>query len=548
MTDVAGRKRCAVYTRKSSEEGLEQRFNSLDAQREACCAYVQSQLHEGWDLIPELYDDGGYSGGTMDRPGLQQLLVDVREGKVDIIVVYKVDRLSRSLSDFAKMVEIMDAAKVSFVSVTQAFNTTTSMGRLTLNMLLSFAQFEREVTGERIRDKIAASKRRGLWMGGPVPLGYDVVDRKLLVNKGEAATVNRIMQRYVALGSVRELKRELDEASIVTKQTALKTGAIRGGIGFGLGGLRTLLKNRIYVGEIKHKTNHYAGEHQAIVDRKLFESVQTVMANATVERKLGTRTAEASLLSGLVQDALGRPMYASHAVKNGKRYRYYITHPRHVTSGGPKPWRVAAHPLERVVNKELAVILRSHGTISTAMPMADAEALTSVIANYSADAEQLARETTSTTRDIFMRRIASLTVDHRDLRLRLMIAEGQFIDHTIAYAKIRSGTDVRLQIIPDGSTPSQPRDEQLVALIMEAHAARQAMLSMPSRSIEQVAQQQGIGFARFKQLVRLSYLAPDIVESIFSGTQPAQVTVAKLKSAKAIPLHWAEQRKLFGIG
>jgi site-specific DNA recombinase len=423
MNEHTGRKRCAVYTRKSSEEGLEQEFNSLDAQREACCAYVQSQIHEGWDLIPELYDDGGYSGGTMERPGLKQLLEDIRIGKIDIIVVYKVDRLSRSLSDFAKMVEIMDGAKVSFVSVTQAFNTTTSMGRLTLNMLLSFAQFEREVTGERIRDKIAASKKKGLWMGGPVPLGYDVVNRKLVVNETEARTVEMIMRRYVALSSVRELKRELDDKGIVTKQTTLKTGATRGGIGFGLGGLQSLLKNRIYIGEIKHWSNHYPGEHQAIVGRDLFDRVQAVMASVTIEQKHGARAAEASLLSGLIRDALDRPMYASHAVKNGKRYRYYVTHPKHVPSGDPRPWRMAAHPLERLVAKEIAQYLASRSLISDAMPHATAEDIATAIERCADDAKRLATSATCETREIFVRRIVSLTVNDGSLKVPLSIGQ-----------------------------------------------------------------------------------------------------------------------------
>ncbi|WP_340587291.1 recombinase family protein [Erythrobacter alti] len=262
MTD---RKRCAIYTRKSTEEGLEQAFNSLDAQREACAAYVMSQAHEGWELGGELYDDGGWSGGNMDRPGLQQLLADVEAGKVDVIVVYKVDRLTRNLADFARIVDKLDKADASFVSVTQAFNTTTSMGRLTLNVLLSFAQFEREVTGERIRDKVAASKRKGMWMGGPVPLGYDLDDRKLLPHPTEAAQVRLIFERYVALRSISALAEDLAGRGIRTRLRTYRDGQTKGGIHFTKGPLALLLKNPIYLGKVRHDGELYEGEHEQIV-------------------------------------------------------------------------------------------------------------------------------------------------------------------------------------------------------------------------------------------------------------------------------------------
>lgn len=541
------RLRCAIYTRKSSEEGLEQEFNSLDAQREACAAYVQSQMHEGWDLLPDIYDDGGYSGGTMDRPGLQQLLGDVRANKVDIIVVYKVDRLSRSLSDFAKMVDIMDAAKASFVSVTQAFNTTTSMGRLTLNMLLSFAQFEREVTGERIRDKIAASKKKGMWMGGTVPLGYDVVDRKLVINPAEAATVRMIMERYVALASVRELKRELDELGIVTKRTLLTSGAVRGGVPFGLGGLRTLLKNRIYVGYIRHGQNHYAGEHEAIIDASLFDQVQSVMAENALERRQGTHAADPSLLAGLMTDPLGRPMYACHCVKRGKRYRYYVTHPKHVASGDPKPWRIAAHPIERIIANEVAACLSDPAAVAEALGDATGDELEKAVHDAALDSNLLSSALTSAARPVMERRIGAIILDHDRASITIKVAPHSTICRNVRFATLRSGSDVRLQIVPERSPAESERDEALVALIVEAHDARAAMLASPSASLASVAQRQGIGFARFKQLIRLSYLAPDIVNAIFQGTQPIDLNINVLKAAKAIPVGWDEQRVAFGL-
>ena len=326
--------RCAIYTRKSTEEGLEQAFNSLDAQREACAAYIASQRHEGWVPTPELYDDGGFSGGNMERPGLRQLMADVQTGKVDVIVVYKVDRLTRALSDFAKIVEILDARGASFVSVTQSFNTTTSMGRLTLNVLLSFAQFEREVTGERIRDKVAASKKKGMWMGGPVPLGYDVRDRKLVVNEAEAATVRHVFDRYCAIGNARELLIELGETGVRTKATIMKSGVPRGGIAFTRGSLLYLLSNRVYIGETKHRAAHYPGEHHAIVAQPLWDEVQAVRSGNRVVRGATRNIAHPSLLLGLVFDGAGRPMSPSHACKGARRYRYYVTKPDSGDQGG----------------------------------------------------------------------------------------------------------------------------------------------------------------------------------------------------------------------
>src|SRR5689334_15518560 len=298
----ASRKRCAIYTRKSSEEGLEQEFNSLAAQREACEAYIRSQQHEGWVLVRTRYDDGGFSGGNLERPAAQRLLTDIRAGRIDIVVVYKVDRLTRSLADFARLVELFDASGVSFVSVTQQFNTTSSMGRLTLNVLLSFAQFEREVTGERIRDKIAASKKKGMWMGGNPPLGYDARDRKLLVNEAEAETVRHIFRRYLELGSVRLLKEELEAQGILSKARLSALGRTWGGNRFARGALYLMLQNRIYLGEVVHKKQHYPGEHASIVDRDLWERVQARLAANSVEREGGGRATSPSLLAGLLFD------------------------------------------------------------------------------------------------------------------------------------------------------------------------------------------------------------------------------------------------------
>src|SRR5215831_4622027 len=305
--------RCAIYTRKSSEHGLEQDFNSLDAQRDAAEAYIKSQAHEGWKLIRTHYNDGGLSGGTLQRPALQSLLSDVRTHKIDVVVVYKVDRLTRSLADFAKLVELFEAHGVSFVAVTQQFNTTTSMGRLTLNVLLSFAQFERELAGERIRDKFAASRRKGMWMGGTVPLGYDVKDRKLVINSEEADRVRLIFQRYLALGCVSRLRADLEQRGVRSKQRILTSGRVLGGGSFGRGALYHLLRNRLYRGEVVHNGIPYPGEHEAIVKEELWNAVQARLAGNRTRRRQA-RIESGAPLGGLLFDDRGNRMSPTYTV------------------------------------------------------------------------------------------------------------------------------------------------------------------------------------------------------------------------------------------
>jgi DNA invertase Pin-like site-specific DNA recombinase len=325
MKAVAGRRqRCAIYTRVSTDNSLEQEFNSLDAQRQAAQAYVKSQTHEGWTLIRDRYDDGGFSGGALDRPALQKLLVDIRERRVDIVVVYKVDRLTRSLADFAKLVELFDAHGVTFVSVTQSFNTTSSMGRLTLNVLLSFAQFEREVTGERIRDKIAACKKKGLWVGGVPPLGYEVQDRKLVVNEEEAANVRLIFARCIDLGSLSALQQELRQRGIVTRKRTLSSGRAVGGRVLTSGPLAYILRNRMYLGEINHRDKSYPGQHTPIIATDLFEAAQAKLSEKIRERR-GRRRSSNALLVGKLFDDRGNLMTPSYAVKERTRYRCYVS-------------------------------------------------------------------------------------------------------------------------------------------------------------------------------------------------------------------------------
>src|SRR5438270_1189893 len=323
---MAGEKllRCAIYTRKSTEHGLEQEFNSLDAQRDACEAYIKSQASQGWRALPQHYDDPAYSGGNLQRPALKKLLADIETGKVDVVVVYKIDRLTRSLADFAKLVEAFDAKSISFVAVTQQFNTTTSMGRLTLNVLLSFAQFERELSSERVRDKIAASRRKGKWTGGTVPLGYEVRDKKLAINKAEAETVRTIFRRYLDLQSFSRLVADLDRRGIVTKRRNSNVAKYNGGISFTYGPLAYFLKNRVYVGEVHHGGKWFQGEHEGIIDRQTFESVQALLKSNATRRKT-KRSESGALLQGKLFDDKGNLMSPSFSTKNGVRYRFYVT-------------------------------------------------------------------------------------------------------------------------------------------------------------------------------------------------------------------------------
>ena len=389
----AGR-RCAIYTRKSSEEGLEQDYNSLHAQREACEAFIRSQAGEGWRLIKTAYDDGGFSGAGMERPGLQQLLANIREGLVDTLVVYKVDRLTRSLTDFAKMVELFDARGVSFVAVTQQFNTTTSMGRLTFNVLLSFAQFEREVIGERIRDKVAASKRKGIWMGGVLPLEYDAHERKLVVNQDEAATVRGIFERYLELGSVRLLANDLRLRGIISSVRVTKSGKARGGQQFSRGALYHLLSNPIYLGEIRHKRQRHPGQHEAIVSRELWERVQQKLRDRGVRSGEGRKTeAPGSPLGGKLFDERGEPLYVQGAAKGQRRYRYYVS--RSLVMGKTKDaeqgWRISAPEIEQRVAAAAQTVLGDRPAIALALEASgvDSNRLPSVLKSAQTWSERL---------------------------------------------------------------------------------------------------------------------------------------------------------------
>lgn len=550
--------RCAVYTRKSTEDGLDQEFNSLAAQYEACASYALSQRHEGWTLVDGRFDDGGFSGGNMQRPGLQRLLAEVAAGRVNVILVYKIDRLTRSLADFAKIVEVLDRAGASFVSITQSFNTTTSMGRLTLNMLLSFAQFEREVTGERIRDKIAASKRKGLWMGGPVPLGYRVESRKLVIDEAEADLVRQIYCRYLELGSVVELADDLNANGHRTKVQNGASGPHRGGCAFRRGTLYHLLTNRIYRGEIVHKGQSFPGEHPAIINKQLWVEVQAKLkANASgPSRRL--RSDQPSLLVGLVYDGECRAMTPTHATKAGRRYRYYVTRPDLVDA---RPaWRVSAHDLERLVCERLSILLSDHKFVCDVAGDVPAERIAQALAKADLAVAMLrsgsARERatyipTIVTRIDLQEECIEVSVDVQRLGqwLGLEVAAAAPLVLLVAATKVRQGHQLRLVIPGPQSLSIAPtgRDEKLVALLAEAHAARALILASPDKTIATIAVNAGRCRTRLGKLAALACLAPDIVTAIVEGRQPATLTARALQNVE-LPLSWGDQRVLLGFG
>jgi DNA invertase Pin-like site-specific DNA recombinase len=548
--------RCAIYTRKSTEEGLEQEFNSLDAQHEACAAYILSQRHEGWVQNAERYNDGGYSGGNMERPGLKRLMADIAAGKVDVIVVYKVDRLTRALTDFARIVEVLDAKGASFVSVTQALNSTTSMGRLTLNVLLSFAQFEREVTGERIRDKIAASKKKGMFMGGPVPIGYDVQDRKLVINEAEAATVRHIFNRYLALGSGRELIEELRADGYRTKVRQQGSRTV-GGIPFERGVLFHILGNPIYIGKVVHKGVEHEGEHPPLIDPELWAKVQQRITDNRVTRGRARNGSPTSLLAGVLRDGHGRRMTPSHAVKKGKRYRYYITHAAELRPGEPQAWRMPAADLEAAVVGRLVEYLRDHRELATlAGASPTATQLRALLDKASHIAEQL--KSPVSRRSLLGRLLLRVTVE--ETRLTLLIDAAQLaamlglraslIDEPMVLStsasKVRQGTATKL-VLPNGTAGQPRRDNNLVALLAEAQAARAAVLANPDKTLRALAAEQGRCRHRLAKLVRLSWLSPEVTATIIDGRVPHDLTPRRLLDDE-LSLDWSFQEEALDVG
>jgi DNA invertase Pin-like site-specific DNA recombinase len=517
--------RCAIYTRVSTDQGLEQDFNSLDAQYDASQAYIRSQAHAGWTLLRGKYDDGGFSGGNTDRPALQQLLEDVRAGKVDIIVVYKVDRLTRSLADFAKLVELFDRHGVSFVSVTQQFNTTTSMGRLTLNVLLSFAQFEREVTSERIRDKIAASKRKGLWVGGMAPIGYDTRDRKITVNEDEAERVRTIFRSYLRLGSMYRLMADLRERGIVSKVRRLKTGESVGGIPFTRGPLAHLLRNRFYIGEVPFKGELLKGEQPAIVDRDLFEAVQAKLSEQLNNHRT-TRTKSAAMFTGRIFDDRGNRMSPSHARKAGVKYRYYLSSAilNGVPEGAGSIRRVPAVDIEGLVIKSV----RGHLNISE--PIDDRSLINTHVERIEVRSDLLVIQLVQTRKPDRRRKHA---------------------DNTLIVPWCKTPPTRRREILLPAGTPSQQarpiRSETRALLVASIARGRQwldELLADPNASAESIAKRERCSLRQVNMTVSLAFLAPDLVRAAIAGRLPRSIGVTRLRDT---PAEWSRQLAMLGL-
>jgi DNA invertase Pin-like site-specific DNA recombinase len=500
MANEAKVVRCAIYTRKSTEHGLDQEFNSLDAQREACEAYIKSQAFQGWRALPQQYNDPAYSGGNLDRPALKILLADIVAGKVDIVVVYKIDRLTRSLVDFAKLIEAFDARSVSFVAVTQQFNTTTSMGRLTLNILLSFAQFERELAAERVRDKVAASRRKGIWTGGSVPLGYDAKDKKLVINKSEAETVRTIFRLYLELGSFSRLVAELDRRKIVTKRRRTKVTKYQGGISFTYGPLAYLLKNRIYIGETHHGGKWFKGEHEAILDRSTFDGVQELLKSNVVKRKVKFSEGGA-LFQGKIFDDKGNRMGPSFSSKNGVRYRFYIsTALRGRKHKAGSITRVSAPEVERRVQAALG--------------------------------KQLGESNVE-----WLDHVEQITVSTHHIRVTTKQAKGKRRSIDIPWAPKQKGTaEVKL------ASPADGMDEKLLKSIVRAHAWLADLSVGRHDCIEDLAAAANLHPKVVRQGLRLAFLPPELTAAAVAG----EAAVPVKQVPKLLPLSWREQLTLVG--
>ena len=562
MTIASKAIRCAIYTRVSTDSGLDQEFNSLDAQYDAASAYIRSQAHAHWTVVRTRYDDGGFSGGSTNRPALQDLLVDVKTGKINVIVVYKVDRLTRSLADFAKLVELFDTHGVSFVSVTQQFNTTTSMGRLTLNVLLSFAQFEREVTSERIRDKIAASKRKGLWVGGMVPLGYELKDGKLIIVEREADLVRTIFRRYLELGSVNRLVADLKLRNVRSKIRKLSNGSIRGGVPFTQGPLFYMLRNRFYVGEVRFRNEICPGPQPALLERELFDAVQARLTQQWSHRTVA-RLKSRALLAGLLFDDAGHPMAATHTTKNRKRYHYYVSHPH--LRGGAKELagsitRVPADEIEAAVMAGLAGNVREGSTIPA----------TSAV-DHTAAKSRVARTVAkpiiaNLDRDALIANVARIEVRKSQLAIYLKPpATNEGGDREAERPEVRKDTGGALLLIPWRKSPTRKARELLLPASAERRSVRpikaerraalirsiargrawlDEIVSGASTGVEQIAAREKCSVRHVNMTLSMAFIAPDLVKAAVEGRLPRGIGVASLRDA---PAEWSHQFDRLGL-
>lgn len=539
--------RCAIYTRKSTEEGLDQDFNSLDAQREACEAYIKSQQHEGWTLVDKQYNDGGFSGGTLERPSLKELFKDIEDGKVDTVVVYKIDRLTRSLMDFSKIVEVFDKQSVTFVSITQQFNTTTSMGRLTLNILLSFAQFEREVTGERIRDKIAASKKKGMWMGGSVPIGYKLENKKLVEDKEHSHKVKLIFDKYLELKSVPELLNYLRENNILTRTDKI----------FTKGPLYHILQNPVYIGQIRHKDKVYQGEHPSIISQEIFEATQKMLTQNRVSNNCPA-TNNASLLAGKLFDDAGNRMSPSHSNTRNRRYRYYvsqaITQFRRQDAGALS--KIPAGEIEKVVREEIRKFLEDKEKLHSLMPHLEMQNQKQLLLT--------AEKANPWENNIFIRAVLTKVVIYRDkleiaLCTKLILKALEALMYNTALPENKNNeagipilliTKIKLtktfrqggKILLGAETSTYEVNKSLVKAIAKSFYWNELILTGKAKNSVDIQKMENLKDNTYiKDVLRLRFLAPDIVEKILDGSNPPDWTVQKLFKVRS--LDWSEQMK-----
>lgn len=528
--------RCAIYTRKSSEEGLEQNFNSLDAQREACEAYIKSQMHEGWFLLDKQYNDGGFSGGTMERPAFEELLKDIENDKIDIVVVYKVDRLTRSLMDFSKIIDVFDRHETSFVSITQQFNTTTSMGRLTLNILLSFAQFEREVTGERIRDKIAASKKKGMWMGGKVPLGYLKEDKKLVVHNEDAQKVQMLFDKYLELKSVPKLMHYLKENEIKTKTDKY----------FSKGQLYHLLSNRVYIGKITHKDKVYDGEHEAIICDDFFEKVQKLLYENKVDKTCGVKSSSNSLLAGLIFDDKNNLMTPSHSNSHKRRYRYYISTALKNYNDNEVGTlsKIPAGEVEKFVIETTREFLQDKGQIQK------------LVKDFKVSKQNKFIHTAQNIEDysdpkliraiickiVISKNLIEITLNENSLinvlntlsnNQKFVIPDKREKFNPITITKkikiTQSSRNDNILILnaKEYNTP-EPNPYLVNAIVKSYYYHKQIQAG---RTIEDLQSEEGFKDSKYiRNILNLKYISPDLTEQILNGTQPEELSLKKVLS------------------
>ncbi len=547
---------CAIYTRKSTEDGLNQAFNSLDAQREACSAFIASQAGLGWKERPEAYDDGGVSGGTMDRPALSRLLSEIETGRVDVVVVYKIDRLTRSLADFARMVELFERHEVAFVSVTQQFNTTSSMGRLTLNVLLSFAQFEREVTAERIRDKIAASRRKGLWMGGSVPFGYKVVDRALVPCQPEASIVRDVFERYIDLKSVRALATDLKARPPRAFDRPVNNGW-----------LYHLLANPVYIGMVRHKEELFDGVHDPLIDLNLYNEAQRVRSQQRRQRVAAARQSGQHLLTGLVYDETGDRLTPTHSSKKRRRSGYYISArlgKQRKADADPNGWRLPAKELERAVEQELLRILSTQDVLLAGLPdRAVANDVLSLLSAVKKAFDRYGEATLGERKTLLALTFRSITVEPGKLSFTVYPAalaahllgtpaptsdpaESDLYYTERPFRLRRRGVETKIVLTGDHPEIRAP-EPSLVALIVRAHIYLRELTDGSGRIISDVATDQKVPASEVSRTLPLAFLDPAITKAILDGAQPANLTVDSLTRLTDLPITWPDQRRALGM-